>query len=113
MTRANRNWSPMRWGLSWRREHDGRRYTLHQGSRKSVLVSVEPDAKWPGMWRVRKPDGSLTDMVNLTRAKDAAMSIAANHLNLQQAETPPGGPPIATGRAQSAWWYEPRTTQES
>jgi hypothetical protein len=30
-----------------------------------------PDAKWPNMYRLRFPDGRLTDMVNLTRAKDA------------------------------------------
>jgi len=32
---------------------------------------IVPDPRWPGMYRVRRPDGSLTDMVNLTRAKDA------------------------------------------
>jgi hypothetical protein len=32
---------------------------------------IVPDAKWPGMYRVRLPGGSLTDMVNLTRARDA------------------------------------------
>jgi hypothetical protein len=30
-----------------------------------------PDAKWPGMYRLVRPDGSLSEMVNLTRAKDA------------------------------------------
>jgi hypothetical protein len=30
-----------------------------------------PDAVHPGMWRVRWPDGRLSDMTNLTRAKDA------------------------------------------
>jgi hypothetical protein len=30
-----------------------------------------PDATRPGMWRVRWPDGRLSDMTNLTRAKDA------------------------------------------
>jgi hypothetical protein len=34
-------------------------------------VAIVPDAKWPGMYRIRHPDGSLTDMVNLTRARDA------------------------------------------
>ena len=28
------------------------------------------------MYRVRRPDGSLTDMVNLTRAGDAARALA-------------------------------------
>ena len=27
------------------------------------------DTKYPGMWRVRHPDGTLSDMFNLTRAK--------------------------------------------
>jgi hypothetical protein len=30
-----------------------------------------PDTTYPGMWRVQWPDGRLSDMVNLTRAKDA------------------------------------------
>jgi hypothetical protein len=33
---------------------------------------VVPDLDWPNMYRVRMPDGRLTDMVNLTRARDAA-----------------------------------------
>jgi hypothetical protein len=33
--------------------------------------TVVPDPEWPNMYRVRRPDGSLTDMVNLTRARDA------------------------------------------
>jgi hypothetical protein len=32
---------------------------------------IVADPKWPGMYRVRRPDGSLCDMVNLMRAKDA------------------------------------------
>ena len=36
---------------------------------------IVPDAK--GMYRVRLPDGSLTDMLNLARAKDALLSRAA------------------------------------
>jgi hypothetical protein len=32
---------------------------------------IVPDAKWSGMYRLRLPDGELSDMVNLTRAKDA------------------------------------------
>ena len=31
---------------------------------------------YAGMWRVVLPDGSLSDMANLTRAKDAAFVIA-------------------------------------
>jgi hypothetical protein len=32
---------------------------------------IVPDAAWPGMYRLRLPDGSLSDIVNLKRAKDA------------------------------------------
>jgi hypothetical protein len=32
---------------------------------------VLPDATHTGMWRVQWPDGRLSDMTNLTRAKDA------------------------------------------
>jgi len=32
---------------------------------------IAPDAKWPAMFRLRLPDGSISDMVNLPRAKDA------------------------------------------
>ncbi len=41
-------------------------------------LPIEPDTEYPGMWRVRLPDGRCTDMVNLTRARDAAtvLSIA-------------------------------------
>jgi hypothetical protein len=34
------------------------------------------DKEWSGMYRVRRSDGSLTDMVNLTRARDAARTFA-------------------------------------
>jgi hypothetical protein len=36
------------------------------------------------MWRVKYPDGSLSDMVNLIRAKDAAMAIARRILQGEQ-----------------------------
>ena len=51
-------------------------YRLHYASAKHPLAEIVPDANWPGMWRVRWPDGSLSDMANLTRAKDAAFVIA-------------------------------------
>ena len=38
--------------------------------------TVVPESDWPKMYRVRRPDGSLTDMVNLTRARDAARALA-------------------------------------
>jgi hypothetical protein len=38
---------------------------------KPVPNGIVRDAKYPNMYRLRLPDGSLSDMVNLTRAKDA------------------------------------------
>jgi hypothetical protein len=38
--------------------------------------TVIPDGDWLGMYRVRRPDGSLTDMLNLSRARDAARHFA-------------------------------------
>jgi hypothetical protein len=42
-----------------------------RGSPKKLDPRIIPDEGWPGMFRLLLPDGSLTDMVNLTRAKDA------------------------------------------
>ncbi len=65
---------------------DGRpfRFNRHQyrwcgdeliiGSR--VVAKVVPDATCSGMWRVDLGDGRLSDMVNLSRAKDAAVALA-------------------------------------
>jgi hypothetical protein len=49
--------------------------SLHVGGKGKPVLAIEPD-RWPGMWRIRLPDGSLTDMLNLSRARDAAMAIA-------------------------------------
>ena len=56
--------------------------------------SIVQDEKYPQMmWRVRRPDGSLSDMVNRDRAKDAAMVMLDRDLKMV-----PNGerrPPIA------------------
>jgi hypothetical protein len=48
---------------------------LHIG-RKDTGFTVQPDPAWPQMWRIHAPDGRVSDMVNLTRAKDAAVAWA-------------------------------------
>jgi hypothetical protein len=54
---------------------------LRLGSKSGrVLATIVPDAEWLGMWRIRA-DRTLSDMVNLSRAKDAALSIALQQLN--------------------------------
>src|SRR5262249_43410067 len=67
---------------------DGLRLRLCTGR---LLATVEDDAEWAGMYRVRLPGGYLTDMVNLTRAKDAAIGLVLAKLNSQEtvAEAPP------------------------
>jgi hypothetical protein len=53
---------------------------LFLGRRKTGF-SIEADQSYANMYRVRKPDGTLSDMVNLTRAKDAAAVLAERHLD--------------------------------
>jgi hypothetical protein len=38
---------------------------------------IVPDPKWPGMYRIRRADGSLSDMANLTRCRDALEAAAS------------------------------------
>ena len=47
-------------------------YALHYGSARTPIALVVPDSV---MYRIRWPSGELSDMVNLARAKDAAMAI--------------------------------------
>jgi len=44
--------------------------------KKYTGFAVVEDSAWPKMWRVKKPDGTLTDRVNLARGKDAARVLA-------------------------------------
>jgi len=61
---------------------------------------VAPDEKYPNMYRIHWPDRPPSDMVNLTRAKDAAMmwvsrqhskTLGALDLKWKASKTPPGG----------------------
>jgi hypothetical protein len=51
-------------------------HALHVGGSRTPTLHVVPDPVWPGMWRIRFSDGAKSDMVNLSRAKDAALEIA-------------------------------------
>jgi hypothetical protein len=64
------------------------RLSLYYGNDRDPLLAVEPDSKYPGMYRIRFPEGGLSDMVNLTRAKDAAITLALQSLNSEVQETP-------------------------
>src|SRR5215510_4948177 len=38
-------------------------------------VAIVPDTAFPGMYRLKRTDGTFSDMVNLTRAKDALAEV--------------------------------------
>ena len=54
---------------------------LYRNGSIHPLIGIEPDSKYPDMWRVRLWDGSLSDMVSRVRAKDAATCIALREAN--------------------------------
>jgi hypothetical protein len=66
--------------LKW----DDRQLRLNSGR---LLATVE--AKWPKMFRVRLASGYLTDMVNISRARDAAVCLALAELNHAVREAQP------------------------
>jgi hypothetical protein len=74
LNRANRAEHTARAAATWLAPADA--YALYYGNARSPLCRVVPDIRYPGMWRVAWPDGQLSDMVNLARARDAAAAIA-------------------------------------
>jgi hypothetical protein len=67
----------------------GNRNTRWEGDRlyistRSTGYSIVRDQAYPTMWRVRSPDGALSDMVNRARAKDAAITRALAVLNVRE-----------------------------
>ena len=51
---------------------------------KSLLRGVVPDSVFPDMYRLKQPDGTLSDMVNLTRAIDGMQRIRPAKANPQR-----------------------------
>jgi hypothetical protein len=41
----------------------------------AVYVAIVPDKRFPGLYRLKRADGSFSDMVNLTRARDALAEV--------------------------------------
>jgi len=72
--------------LKWRSENSCLR--RFHGSRSTPLATIEPDPKYACMYRIRFPNGGLSDMLNLTRAKDAAVGFALRSLNSPPQEMP-------------------------
>jgi hypothetical protein len=80
--------------LYWTRDGDG--WVLKLGRRK--LGRVFPDSKYPGMWRSRRGDGRLSDMANLSWAKDAVLAAAERDIE-QPAMTDIAPPKSPTKRS--------------
>ena len=81
--------------LTWR----GNAITI--GKRK--LAFVVRDTRFPEMWRV-SIDGRISDMVNESRARDAAMSLALGVLNrpCDAQDTALGAPPVEQNDSEAA-----------
>jgi hypothetical protein len=80
--------------FTWGECLDG--WALHAIGHRSAIVHVVPDGVWPGMWRIRHPDGRLSDMANLTWVKDGAIAMAMRLLDPRRRteQRLPGGPPM-------------------
>ena len=80
-------------------------WSLRYGDALTPIALVVPDNRWSGMWRMRWPDGRLSDMASLTRAIDAASAICERgpprrnarlfHWKKDRRERPANAPPIA------------------
>jgi hypothetical protein len=68
-------------------------FKLYNG-RKYTGVSVQPDPQFPTMFRIHQGDFQ-SDMVNLARAKDAALSL-----------------PFGKEGSKAARWHAPETPRE-
>ena len=65
--------------MTWRRLLDA--WALHCVGWRGALLWVVRDATYPGMWRIRYPDGTLSDMANLSWAREGAIAVALRTLN--------------------------------
>jgi hypothetical protein len=84
--------------LTWRKTASG--HALYLFNRGKPLATVEPDTQHAGMWRIHMPDGWISDIANLSRAKDGAILSALSVLNHRQ--TARNLPPVAqNGRERS------------
>jgi hypothetical protein len=102
--------------------------SLHYGDAREPVAQIIPaDAKRPTtLWRIRWPDGRLSDPVNRARAKDAAVALAVRgppHRNpsrfrwrQDRSESPrrgrgrvsPPDPMLADARSQPNFWKAER-----
>jgi hypothetical protein len=73
---------------------------LFIGGRKAGEIIADEDNAW--MWRVRLPDGSLSDLLNMSRARDAAQFIARSEMERSHTAHSPLGHPYSDLREVTA-----------
>jgi len=76
-------------GLQWKR--DGADWVLFCNHRR--MGRVVPDSKYPGMWRSVKPRGRLSDLANLSWAKNAVLVAAERELEWEARDVAAIDPP--------------------
>jgi hypothetical protein len=82
---------------TWHKIAEG--FALRLNGKGRPLAHVVPDGRYAGMWRIQHRDGHLSDMINLARAKDAALSVALGILNPRKdyRESGAGAPRMRSG----------------
>jgi hypothetical protein len=65
----------------------GNRSAIFKGVAKIPAAVIVPDDKYPGQFRVMASGQRPSDMVNLTRAVDAAFALVLRHQNKPEQET--------------------------
>ena len=67
--------------LNWKFENGS--YVLYRQDSRAPVLWVVPDKTYPKMWRIKTKAGVLSDMVNLSRAKDSAFGLAMDEYDRQ------------------------------
>jgi hypothetical protein len=70
--------------LTWKRAGNG--WRLFAGRRR--FDALVPDGRYPGMWRSVLPSGRLSDMANISWAKNAVLLSAERELAWEAATDP-------------------------
>jgi hypothetical protein len=71
MVRSTKNNSPATSATNVIRDATWRGRQLFLG--RKLLATIVPDSAWSGLWRVHLLDGHVSDLVNLSRAKDRSL----------------------------------------
>jgi hypothetical protein len=62
----------------------------HEKTVTAAYTAIVPDKRFPGMFRLKCADGTLSDLVNLSRAKDALRDLDESASRQPRKRPPPG-----------------------